>query len=233
MKILELPIVNEKLYINVNEIIGKTPAAKTFVEPFCGSTSMFLNLSHRFKKVIANDVSKDVIRIFKSLRDTTHAQLIEMRDAVMSEFGNISNNVDSMNFFVKSCEAKYGSDKMIERGLFLYIASNQNIMNEANLKAAQSRLLDTIFYSENFDMMINIYDDNDVIFFFNPPYIINKGIFDYENFIKSFGRIKGKIIYVDVYDKNTLKALKNATGKKWKHVDIDHADYKESVYYNF
>ena len=233
MKIFELPIINNDLYAQVNTILDGVTGVKNFVEPFCSDTSMFLNMSRKFNKVVANDISKDKIRILKSFRDVTYDQLIKMREDVVSEFGDIGVSKNNMNEFVEHYSNMYDSDKSVERGLFLYISYTPQIISKDDFDKAQKILLDTLFYCSSFEQIVDIYDNEDVLFFFNPPYIYDKKIFDYEEFRRSFQLIKGKIIYMDVYDKDTLKHLKNSTGKKWKHVNMDRGDYKESIYYNF
>ena len=232
MKIFDLPIVDDQLYQGAREVMELSKCSK-FVEPFCGNTSLFLNLSKTFDKVIINDSSKDVVRVLKSFRDAPHDQLVKMYSDVEEEFGNIGMVGGAMGAFMKSYQDKYKSDKMVERGLFLYVASTPNCISIDDYSAAQNTLKDSIIYCEGFEKIIDIYDDKDVLFFFNPPYILEGGIFDCDAFIKSFSQIKGNIMFVDVYEKETMKKLNEATGKKWHRRTNKMNNFKETIYYNF
>lgn len=52
----------------LNKLVNMSNAT-TYVEPFLGSGALFLNLKKKFDKYIVNDIDRNVIRIFKSLKE--------------------------------------------------------------------------------------------------------------------------------------------------------------------
>ena len=216
----------------INSIINKAENVDTYVEPFCGSASILLYLNKSFDKKIINDLSQDIIRILKSFRDGTYEQLVKMYEDIANEFGNIKDNKEAYYNFRNTYNSRYyNKDKSIEKGFFLYICSraainslfrvgpngfNQSFgrrgntlkLSEQEFNYVKNILLDTIFYNDSYDKILEIYDDTNVLYFLDPPYVdrkvqgsyINENLFNQDKFLNIIGNLKGKVVYTDIYD---------------------------------
>ena len=278
LKIFNYPGIKLQYCPLINSIINEAKDVDTFVEPFCGTASVLINLSKDFKKKVVNDLSPDIIRILKSFRDGNYEQLVKMYNDIASEFGNIKDSKEAYYNFRNVYNSRYyNNNKCIEKGFFLHIASraainslfrvgpngfNQSYGRRGNLikmtkqefDEIQKILLDTIFYTESYNNIIDIYDDKNVLFFLDPPYVDRKikgsykdeNLFDQNKFLNIIGKAKGKIIYTDIYDETILERLEFISGYKWNYQIFVNKqnispgknketkiDYRETIYYNF
>lgn len=102
--------------------------------------------------------------------------------------------------------------------------------NVSNMKAI---LLDTIMFSQDYKSVVDIYDDENVVFLFGPRHN------DCESFIDMIMSLKGKVIYSDEYDYDIMKKLDTDTNKKWGHALVLNNNKKikkdcyETIYVNF
>lgn len=108
-----------------------------------------------------------------------------------------------------------------------------NIITPDNVATMKVTLLDTIMYSQDYNSVVDIYDDENVVFLFGPRHN------DRESFIDMIMSLKGKVIYSDEYNYDTIKKLDTDTIKKWGHTLILSNNKKikkdcyETIYVNF
>ena len=75
MNLIESPInyMGSK-YKLLDRLIPLFPKAETFVDLFTGGGSVYMNVNHTYKKVIANEYIKGVHQIHKNLKDKEFIQ---------------------------------------------------------------------------------------------------------------------------------------------------------------
>lgn len=177
----------------INEIIDLVKDVDTYIEPFCGTASVLLNLKKDFERKIINDLSIDIIRVIKSYRDGEYSQILDMYDAIDKEFGVIKGNKENFYNWRNTYNERYYRTNTIEEGFYLSIVSraainsmfrvgpsgfNQSYGDRTNKLAItedifnniKNILLNTVIYNENYKKILEIYDAENVLFFLDPPY---------------------------------------------------------------
>ncbi len=273
IRIFNYPGCKIKYVDKINELIDKAEGTEVFVEPFCGTASVTLNLTRDFKRKVINDLSRDVIRIIKSFRDGSYDMLSGMYDKVAEVCGNIKTDKDAYYNFRDTYNALHYNKNTVTEGFFLYMASraainslfrvgpngfnqsygaraNTMTMTKDEFDKVQTILKDCVFYNQGYADLLDIYDDTNVLFFLDPPYVDRKvqgsykdeNLFNQDTFLSKVKALKGKVIYTDVYSDYIIEQL----GEGWKYeifVDKknvspgrnkeDKIDYQEAIYYNF
>lgn len=200
----------------INSKISEIENVNTFVEPFCGTASISLNLNRKFNDIIINDNSKSVIRIIKSFRDGSFNQLFSMYKEIENNFGNIRESKEAYYNFRNSYNKKYFNTDTIEEGFFLYIVSKATInslfrigpngfnnsfgnrgnkisLSEYDFNEIKYKLLSYEILNTDYLEIIKKYDSINTLFFLDPPYVerMIQGSYETE---KSFDKNK----FIDV-----------------------------------
>lgn len=272
-QILNYPGIKLKYCDQINEKINQLQEIDVFVEPFCGTTSVTLNLDRDFKRKVINDLSRDIIRVIKSFRDGSFKELADMYADVANNIGDIKKSKEAYYKFRDEGNKKYYGKDTIEEGFFLHMASraainslfrvgpngfnssygargNVMLITEKEFVEIQTILKDCIFYNQDYVDMLDIYDDTNVLFFLDPPYVDRKvqgsykdeDKFNQDKFLTRIKNLKGKVIYTDVpsdyiidflgsgWNSEVFVNKKNISPGKNKDKKID---YKEAIYCNF
>ena len=80
---------------DVNYLMNRYKAS-TYVEAFLGSGAIFLNLNNdNFKKFYINDISREVIHIFKTFKEISFKFYKSHFNYVMDRFGDIEASKES------------------------------------------------------------------------------------------------------------------------------------------
>lgn len=116
-----------KFIDQINIEINKTNCS-AYIEPFCGSAAIFLNLEKQFRHYIISDIDKYVIKIFETFRNITFDQLNRFYNKNIQTFGNWGENKDSFYAFRQYCNKKYFNSNSEEEGMFLYFM-NKSCLN--------------------------------------------------------------------------------------------------------
>lgn len=273
IRIFNYPGCKIKYIDTINKLVSQAEGVEVFVEPFCGTVSVTLNLEKDFRRKVINDLSRDVMRIIKSFRDGIYSDLVEIYASVANEFGNIKEDKEAYYKFRDTYNERCYNKDMLMEGFFLYMASRAAInslfrvgprgfnqsygarantltMTEEEFNRVQAILKECIFYNTGYTEILDIYDDENVLFFLDPPYVDRKiqgsykdeNLFNQDTFLSKVKNLKGKVIYTDVYSDYIVEQL----GTSWKY-DIfvdkknvspgrnkeDKIDYQEAIYYNF
>lgn len=168
----------------------------TYVEPYCGSASVFFNLTSEFKSYIISDIDRNVVEIMKAIKENPHTVYWTLCEQVKSDFGDIENSKDSYyafrDWFNKN---RWGKGGKVE-GLYLQLlfgacinsmarfgptGFNQGygnrlfLLSKEEYDAAHRRLQKTEIYNMPFEklqesILVN-YNESELFFFFDPPYI--------------------------------------------------------------
>lgn len=195
-----------------------------YVEPFAGSAAVFFNLEKKFDEYILNDLDRNVIRIFKSFKESTYAKLIECKETVYDSFGDIKNDKDAYYNFRNTFNSTYwNSDETVE-GFYLYIlygscinsmarfgpnGFNQSFgkrepkMDEVKFNQIHAKLQKTTLYNLDFFELLNKIEDKECLMFLDPPYIEREVSYKtistdfFNNFIVFCKTTKNNILYTD------------------------------------
>lgn len=210
----------------INEYINNTEG-RIYIEPFLGSGSVFLNLEKKFDRYILNDKDRNVIRIFKSFKDTDYELFKACENTILEKFGDIKNDKESYYNFRNTFNKKiYLSDDITE-GIYLYFLYNSCInsmarfgpngfnqsfgkrfstLSEEQFNKINVRLQNVELYNEDF---FNLDIPENSVMFLDPPYFYkqtkNYEIIDqtwYDNFIQYLKDSSNEIIYTDVDHKD-------------------------------
>jgi DNA adenine methylase Dam len=77
-----------------------------YIEPFCGSASIFFNLEKDFETYLLNDKDRNVIQIFKSFKTGTYSLLNDIFNFIEKKYGDIKNNKESYYNFRNDFNSK-------------------------------------------------------------------------------------------------------------------------------
>ena len=228
---------------DINYLLNREKAS-TYVEAFLGSGAIYLNLNNdNFENFYINDISREIVHIFKTFKDITFKFYKTHFNYVMERFGDIEASKESYmtfrNWFNKNV---WKSDTKAE-GIFLmilasacinsfftmsrngFIASwgNRNFgknYDEYAHNHIRKRLnKNTIITNYDFFDFAEFFKDekkDDVLMFLDPPYI-KSGDMPYDKFFKKDKYAK----FINYIKESPYKIVYTDA----KHNDIDW-DYK-------
>lgn len=186
----------------VKKIIPLIPPHKIYIEPFLGSGALFFN-THNAELSILNDLSKDVITMFK---------LIKKAPLITKNYRGFNDVSEAKEFFENHGDNIY--DKIIynliknnygfyansvKKSKDIYNAyTNQYFIN--HLKDYKEKLKDTILLNEDYKKVLKKYDNEKAFIFLDPPYentdkrSYENFSIDYEEMAEILKNIKGKFL---------------------------------------
>jgi DNA adenine methylase Dam len=168
----------------------------TYVEPYCGSASVFFNLTSEFKKYIISDIDRNVVEIMKAIKNNPYTVYWALYESVKNQFGDIKNSKDAYYAFRNWFNENYwGTCDKVE-GLYLQLlfgscinsmarfgpsGFNQGygnalfVLSKEEYDVAHIKLQKTEIYNMSFEKLqesiLVKYDEHKLFFFFDPPYI--------------------------------------------------------------
>ena len=212
-----------KYISQLNRLINHSDK-KIYVEPFLGSGALFLNLSKKFDKFIINDIDRNIIRIFMTMKEIEFEDFHELYLLVLKNFGQIDEK-DGYYLFRKWFNETQWKKDSVEEGVYLIMLANscinsmmrfgENVFNQGCGKRDFTKLHDKIAHenirerlskteilNENF---FDIKIPNDSLIFADPPYFhrpshsyigFNNG--DFNNFMTYIKTSKNHVVYTDI-----------------------------------
>lgn len=113
----------------INKMIDNS--LKEYSELFLGSGGIFNNLNkNNIKKYILNDIDQNIIKVWQSFIDiTSYNQIIEYKNKILKDFGNIGKNKESYYNFRNWYNKNKWKEDSIESGIYLYFLFNNCINN--------------------------------------------------------------------------------------------------------
>jgi len=243
-----------KWYLS-NRIIKMIPDHKTYVEPFCGSASVFFSKEPSEKEVLA-DINSDWTFILKFVRDMKPTQ----RDALkgynwtpaksrVKEFikdihkGNYDN--DTRRFYKTIYAYKHSFNSMLEGGYSSAAAPVNKSRIDYWYDTNKPRLEGVKVITKPAKKVIKEYDSDDTFFYLDPPYIggewhgdYGKGedTFDLDKFISQLKKVDGKFICSyssDMKDKFKSFKTKSIKVQQVSTKDRGKSTRKEIIVSNF
>jgi DNA adenine methylase len=178
----------------VKWIVQYIPYGRIYVEPFAGAASVFWHLPKPFAVEVLNDLDRDVINFYRTLKDSYKFEIlfhkivstpyarIEFGRAIQMLKAPDVNDIDkAWAFFVRQNQGINGiglSESNWSRALY---ATNRDIAQ--NVSRWRSRLKMLSFWHErlrevhiyNMDAIqcIKQWDNPDTVFYLDPPYILD------------------------------------------------------------
>lgn len=106
----------------VNKFISYSDK-KIYVEPFLGSGAIFLNLSKNFDKYIINDIDRNIVRIFKSIKEVDFDDFSDLYNKTVATFGKL-NTKEGYYSFRSWFNEKHWNTETTEEGIYLIFLAN-------------------------------------------------------------------------------------------------------------
>jgi len=200
------------------EIIGRIPPHKRYVEPFFGSGSIFYNKTPVAEENILNDLDKYTY---------DQHQLIRSAPTDPAKYPRGLNTIPAIKRFyrktprtpaerlihakIEACNGFSGSPVRVSYGIYRK-ADPTNILK--NLEFYQSRLETATILNQDYAKVAETYDSPDTFFFFDPPYERTRTIygygehkdFDFSRLLEVLRSIRGKFL-MTINDSPTTREL--------------------------
>ena len=200
---LRPPIVRHgNKFTILKKIIPLIPPHKIYIEPFLGSGALFFNTPNAELSIL-NDLSKDVITMFKLIKKapliTKNYQGFTDVSEAREFYENHGNDIYDKIIYnlIKNNYGFYGHP--VKKTEDIHKAyTNQYFIN--HLKDYKEKLKDTILLNEDYKKVIKKYDNEKAFIFLDPPYeksdkrSYENPIIDYEEMAKILKNIKGKFL---------------------------------------
>jgi DNA adenine methylase len=179
-------------------IIQKFPKNfNSYCEPFCGSSAIFFNLDLDGKKVILNDVDKELIQAYKLVKEV-----------IVDKMPILYNKNDMQKLIDKS--SKTNEEKLMA---YMYRTSNSFMSVDADylfhensletkvkkIPEYKEKLKDVKLLHDDALDVIRRFDNEGMLFFIDPPYENSKRLydaahFDYDKLASTLTNIRGKFV---------------------------------------
>lgn len=197
-----------------------------YYEPFVGGGSVFFCLNDKYdiKKCYINDLNKDLITVYKTIKTKVSELLIKLEEL------NKNKSKTSFNNYVKTFNTNK-SNKVLLSAIYIYISkisfnsnfkyrkdntinpnhskynTKKNIYNEENIKKVSKLLKNTIIKNQDYKMFLskNKPKKGDFVFL-DPPYYVKDVTQYYENTfnLKDFEKLKD---ICDTLNKNKVNFM--------------------------
>lgn len=211
-----------------------------FIEPYVGSGAIYIN--NEAKSFIINDLNKELISVFKSFKHCNYNKLLEIKQFIFEEFGDIKLSKESYYNYRNWYNEHYHFTDKIEKGFYLCFIINSTInsfarwgpngfnnsfgnrffcLNANEFQLINKKLQKTTICNEDGINIINKAESNSLIFC-DPPYLNAPTSYSNhfnENNLKdlliTMKKSKAKIIYTDIKNELNSKLL-----NEWKMIEI-------------
>src|SRR5690554_2943702 len=217
-----------KIIKEINERIDqviKPNSDQTFIDLFTGGGSVAISQLKRFDNIIMNDINKEVINVYKTIRNNNNnlMNLLEIHQEKHSEdyYYKIREldrleSFSKMKTYEKAARTIY-LNKTCYNGLFRVNSDghfnvpigkpikNKNIYEKQNFKELSKLLKKVKFYNKNFTKIIDFVKPYDIVYM-DPPYDVLKS----DSFVtytkNGFTRENQKEVF-DLFEKLTKKKV--------------------------
>lgn len=210
----------------------------TYVEPMCAGASVYLNTNPCVQEVI-NDVDRGMVSVFKALRDEPKEFIDKIKKIKYNEksfktaLGKAEEKFDD---YIDQAVNEYTLRRMSRGGMKKAFAWSDRLRGgkpgDVNawetmieeLPAIADRVKNTIILNKSVFDIVKIWDDEQVLFYIDPPYLHNTrsegstdvyqhelSVEDHINLLNLIKTLKGKVVL-----SGYSSPLYNRTLKGWK-----------------
>lgn len=203
------------------ENFPKKYADMKYCELFCGGASVFLNKEKSNKEEVISDTNKGIINIFKALRDEPAEFISRIKRYKYQEstFEKAKKKMQGeFDDYVEQAICEYIVRRMSRGGLKETFSWSERLRNgkpgDVNawetmieqLPLISDRLSGVHIINKDFETMFKIWDEENVLFYLDPPYLPSTRSEGSENAYKE------DEMTIDDHV-NLLSLIKNARGK--------------------
>ena len=163
-------------------IVDKLPMHETYLEPYFGSGAIFFNKPPAKIETI-NDIDKDVINLFKVMREHTEelVNLVNLtpyaRDEYYMSYEKTSNSLEDARRFLVRCWQAYGTKTATRTGWRNNLSDNSS-NNVKQWNSVSERIMKVIHRLKNVQIenadaleLIQKYNTKNCLIYADPPYI--------------------------------------------------------------
>jgi len=198
----------------VDKLISMVPEHKIYVEPFVGGGAVFWKMDNKNKKVIINDIDKQLIEGYMLLKNNGDNPLYippTIQEKQMLVDKKALNDNERLSQILLLSNNTFGSHKRDK--LYKNSAHTQKIKK---INEYSNKLKNVTILNEDFKKVIKKYDTKDTFFFLDPPYensnsnrLYDDNFIDYEEFVSILSNIKGLFMLTLNDSPNIRKLFKN------------------------
>ena len=197
----------------------------TYIEVFVGSGSMMLNLPLEDKKVIINDLDKQLIDAYKYVKNEKmdKKKFLFMDEGLYKDVDEYLDVLNEINDSLLSKKKLTLKESFIKEMLIAFTFGNTgegklyfkniNLINrfDKRIPTLKETLEDVIIENKDYSDIIKKYDSKKSFFFLDPPYensetLYKHGEFDLVEFSKTVKKIKGKVM-ITLNDSERVRSL--------------------------
>jgi len=239
---------------HVDWISQYIPEHQRYIEPFCGSASLFFNKIPS-KQAILNDIDENIIQFFEVLRDRPDELIRQIRltpfsvalhERLAKTHYNGEYTEDPIERAAGFYLLRYSQFGAKADGTSGFARSGNTINSRAvsfknatkKLEILASRLKDATIECKSYEWIIEYYDHPDSLFYLDPPYNgtehrYTSKTMDHEKLLKQIKSLDGKFILSydhELQDTNfhsVYKLSKYYMNKKQKDI------HREYLYMNY
>lgn len=197
----------------------------TYIEVFVGSGSMMLNLPLEDKKVIINDLDKQLIDAYKYVKK----EKIDKKKFLFMDEGLYKDNEEYIDVLNEINDSLLSKKKLTLRESFIkemlnaltfgstgkgkLYKSNTNLINrfDKRIPTLKETLEGVVIENKDYSGIIKKYDSKKSFFFLDPPYensekLYKHGDFDLVGFSETVKKIKGRVM-ITLNDSKRVRTL--------------------------
>lgn len=208
------------------QIIPLIPKHSKFVEPFCGSATVFFSMKNTGNVAILNDLNPDVVKAMKICKSISDEGIITLSKkewvAKGSTFNSLlkanpSGDVDWIYRFIYTTNNSWG--KMRKQFSEPNAGSKMNFSKPETMTKIREHMKNCTVTSEDYLACMKKHDSPSTFFYLDPPYYTTKdsrtssmklGEIDFDKMIVEFKKLEGKFIMSLGDDRALLKKFKKA-----------------------
>ena len=167
--------VGNKYYIREKVIEHIPKEFDVYIEPFVGSGAIYLNMNLHNKQSIINDIDKDLMDTWKIVKDgidideNTYRFPIQHREHQTEYYKSPSETNEEI--FIKYIISTLGSFGCKNGGKIYKPISESNFKKKVKrAKQIKDYMTNTIVLNQNYNTILEHYDNENVFFYLDPPY---------------------------------------------------------------
>lgn len=177
----------------LNKYINQSKATR-YVEPFCGSASIFLNLEKKFKSYILSDNNANLVSILKTIKEVEYSDLMKLYTDAKKDFGDFKTNKESYYKMREYYNTNFYKEPYNQTGaLYLYMLINSCInsfarfgpngfnssygkrdfvgsLTKENYEECRSKLRHADIYCNDYKDLLDYKNHETVCMVLDPPY---------------------------------------------------------------
>lgn len=223
----------------VDKILKIMPTHRVYVEPFGGVALVLLN-KPQSKREIYNDIDGHLVNFFRVLREkekrerlkdmlnyTPYSREIYYEAMNALEDGEYEDDVWRAYYYFVLCNQSYRGKLFGGWGISKTTTNRYEekvFRNKIQLiDVVAKRLKDVVIENKDFKEILEIYDGDDVLFYFDPPYYLDSEFYtgETEYYNSDFGAKEHKIMLDAILELHGFVILSGYRNKLYEKLEED------------